>query len=88
MKRINKKPNIMFESLSNRFRKKVLDVSLKSETKKGKYTKYPICTYYKSKDKYIAMDNRTNDCWVEEFKTKKQAKAWLNDEIDSQGNKQ
>lgn len=26
----------------------------------------------------VAMDNRTNDCWVESFKTRQEAIEWLN----------
>lgn len=30
------------------------------------------------KDVWVAADNSTNDCWVEEFKTKQEAIDWLN----------
>jgi hypothetical protein len=29
--------------------------------------------------KWIAYDNTTGDCWVEEFKTRKEAKDWVLD---------
>ena len=34
--------------------------------------------YYKEGGKWVAFDNSTCDCWVEEFKTRKAAIAWLN----------
>ena len=33
--------------------------------------------FFREGDKYVAYDNSTGDCWVEEFKTKKEAKDWL-----------
>lgn len=46
---------------------------------------YPAHTgakgYYKDDDGvYVAFDNSTNDCWIEEFNTRKEALKWLNDE--------
>lgn len=31
---------------------------------------------------YVAFDNRTNDCWVEDFDTPELAVSWLNDEFE------
>lgn len=31
---------------------------------------------------YTALDNRTGDCWTEDFKTKDHAIAWLEDEFE------
>lgn len=36
--------------------------------------------YYIDNGVYVAFDNSTNDCWIEEFKTRKEALKWLNDE--------
>ena len=27
--------------------------------------------------RFVAYDNTTGDCWVEEFKTRKEAEAWI-----------
>lgn len=32
---------------------------------------------FKENDKYIAIDNSTNECWVEEFRTLKGCKKYL-----------
>ena len=32
--------------------------------------------------KFVAIDNRTEDCWTEEFDSKEQAMSWLNDEFE------
>ena len=34
--------------------------------------------YYKSKRTFVAMDNTTGDCWIEEFSTEQKALDWLN----------
>ncbi len=51
------------------------------------HQKLPIESYNKlycvDRDKYLALDNSTGNCWIEEFKTLKEAKDWLIlDEID------
>ena len=33
--------------------------------------------YYKEGDKWVAFDNSTCDCWVEEFNTRKEAIDWI-----------
>ena len=33
--------------------------------------------YCKKNNKFVAIDNSTGDCWVEEFKSEKEAKDWL-----------
>lgn len=33
--------------------------------------------YWKEDGRWIAYDNTTFDCWVEEFATRKEAKEWL-----------
>lgn len=33
--------------------------------------------YCKENNKFVAIDNSTGDCWVEEFKTEKEAQDWL-----------
>ncbi len=34
--------------------------------------------YCKEGNKYIGVDNTTNDCWVEECVSKKEVQKWLN----------
>ena len=36
-----------------------------------------ISFYSKDDDKFIGVDNSTNDCWVEEFDTLEECKKWL-----------
>ena len=33
--------------------------------------------YFQDESQWIAYDNRTNDCWVEQFKTRKECLRWL-----------
>ncbi len=33
--------------------------------------------FWKENDKWIAYDNRTGDCWVEEFSTRKEAAEYI-----------
>lgn len=33
--------------------------------------------YYKGKRQFVAIDNTTGDCWVEEFRSKRRAINWL-----------
>ena len=48
----------------------------------GKYTSFPSNKYVLIEgDKFIGIDNSTNDAWVEEFKTLRDAMRWL-DEYD------
>lgn len=35
--------------------------------------------YCKEKDKYVAVDNTSDNCWVEEFNNEKEVFLWLND---------
>lgn len=37
-----------------------------------------VCSvgYWKEGDTWVAYDNSTYDCWVEEFATKKEASVW------------
>jgi hypothetical protein len=43
---------------------------------KLKYT--PYCKgYFKCRSCYVAFDNQTGDCWVEEFRNRLQAMIWL-----------
>jgi len=45
----------------------------------NRYPDLPITYYYQdnASGKYIAVDNRTSDCWVEEFDTEAAAKAYV-----------
>lgn len=36
---------------------------------------------FREDNKFIAFDNNTGDCWVEEFETLKDAIEWLNEEV-------
>jgi hypothetical protein len=35
------------------------------------------CGYFRDGNRWIAFDNRTGDCWVEKFRTKKQCRKYL-----------
>ena len=54
---------------------------LNSVNKKGHYPLHEgDCGYYKNADGiYTAWDNITGDCWVEDFKSEKDAKKWCED---------
>lgn len=46
----------------------------------GKYTSFPSNKYIIIEDSgYVGIDNSTNDAWVEEFKTIKDAMCWLDE---------
>ena len=59
--------------------KKVLGEILESERKSRSLT-YPAHTgatgFFYERPKFVAFDNSSNDCWVEEFKTAIGAKKW------------
>lgn len=38
--------------------------------------------FWREGDKWMAYDNTTGDCWVEEFKTRKEAKDWVLDRYE------
>jgi len=54
-------------------------------------TPYPapyVTGYFKEKGprpeiEYVAFDNTTRDCWVEEFETAEEAAAWCRGEIEA-----
>jgi len=75
---MNKEKSIHVSNISNERRKKIIIESIESG-KDGFYQKHPIATmfYDKKNNRYIAMDNTTHDCWIEEFKTKNEALKWL-----------
>jgi hypothetical protein len=52
---------------------------LESLNEKGRYLLHSgDMGYYKNADgTWTAWDNSTADCWVEDFKTHKEAKEWL-----------
>ncbi len=37
--------------------------------------------YYRKNNKYIAVDNTTSDCWVEEFCNSEDAIKWLQEAV-------
>ena len=47
--------------------------------------------YCKDGNKYVGVDNTTNDCWVEEFDNEKDVRRWLlgieKEDIVSENNK-
>lgn len=53
----------------------------------GKETNYPLhpeaVGYFKDGEKFVAFDNTTQDCWVEEFKNEDTAKMWINGHISA-----
>lgn len=55
--------------------------TLKSTLNEESLLKYPVSKYafgyFRDDDKWIAFDNSTGDCWVEEFATKGQALKWI-----------
>ena len=65
---------------------KVLGEILESERRSRSLT-YPAHTgaqgYFRDGAKYVAFDNSTNDCWVEEFRTKTGAEKWCRGLMDT-----
>lgn len=65
---------------------KVLGEILESERRSRSLT-FPAHTgaqgYFRDGAKYVAFDNRTNDCWVEEFRTKTGAEKWCRGLMDT-----
>lgn len=47
----------------------------------GNYPILPITFYFTEGSKFIAVDNTTCDCWVEEFDTPEEAIKWCKGEI-------
>ena len=69
----------MAEILTGNEAQKVLGEILESERKNSSLT-FPAHTgargYFYEKPKFVAFDNSSNDCWVEEFRTKLGAEKW------------
>ena len=65
---------------------KVLGEILESERRSRSLT-FPAHTgaqgYFRDGAKYVAFDNSTNDCWVEEFRTKIGAEKWCRGLMDT-----
>ena len=65
---------------------KVLGEILESERRSRSLT-FPAHTgaqgYFRDGAKYVAFDNSTNDCWVEEFRTKTGAEKWCRGLMDT-----
>lgn len=38
---------------------------------------YQIAFYYKCNDRWVTVDNRTFNCWTEDFTNERLAKLWL-----------
>ena len=41
----------------------------------------PVVFVYKKGNKYIAVDNSTFDCWVEEFNSECDAQLWIENDL-------
>lgn len=69
----------MAEILTGKEAQKVLGEILESERKSSSLT-FPAHTgargFFYEKPKFVAFDNSSNDCWVEEFRTEVGAKKW------------
>ena len=69
----------MAEILTGKEAQKVLGEILESE-RKNRTLSFPAHTgtrgYFYEKPKFVAFDNSSNDCWVEEFRTKLGAEKW------------
>lgn len=65
---------------------KILGEILESERRSRSLT-FPAHTgaqgYFRDGAKYVAFDNSTNDCWVEEFRTKIGAEKWCRGLMDT-----
>lgn len=60
--------------------KQVLTEILAHVTDNGRYPHHEgDAGYYRDGKKYVAFDNSTCDCWVEEFPSRKQAVAYVED---------
>ena len=82
--------NLMAELLTGEAAKKVLGEILESERLRvgeqssgmltNRTLSFPAHTgargYFYEKPKFVAFDNSSNDCWVEEFRTKMGAEKW------------
>jgi hypothetical protein len=59
--------------------------SAKDNDKGTVYAAYSGSTgMYKDGEKYVAFDNSTNDCWVEEFREEEGAAKWLTTDISAE----
>ena len=71
--------NSMTEILTGKEAQKVLGEILESE-RRSRSLNFPAHTgargYFYEKPKFVAFDNSSNDCWVEEFRTKLGAEKW------------
>ncbi len=56
----------------------VCDLILRNEDYSTPIEGYEVCSvgFWREGDKWIAYDNTTGDCWVEEFKTRVEAKEY------------
>jgi hypothetical protein len=74
----------IMESLTNQELNQLCTIILDSETvlpnNDGGYYKGPTIYFvFIDGDKFIAVDNRTNDCWIEQFNNKESALSWATD---------
>jgi hypothetical protein len=76
----DRKISITLEHSSDEIKKQIYKQILESERdNEGSsiYPVYPYKFYFLDDSKWIAVDNSTYCCWVEEFDTLDQAKHWL-----------
>lgn len=66
--------DLLNEESENHYRKR------KDGNQKRGY--FPEVIKDSNKTVFVAFDNRTNDCWVEQFDTPELAVSWLNDEFE------
>ena len=65
---------------TDEYKKKLFNQIIESEKDNNGssiFTSHPIKFYFKKNDKWIAVDNSTYCCWVEEFKSLNEAINWL-----------
>ena len=72
--------------LTGKEAQRVLGEILESERKSRSLT-YPAHTgavgFFYEKPKFVAFDNSSNDCWVEEFKTETGARKWCRGQLST-----
>jgi len=68
--------NLFVNEQSNTDKKIIYELILEAE-KDGSYPIYPFRFFFQENNKWIAVDNSDNCCWVEEFDESYQAIDWL-----------
>ena len=66
---------------TNSTAEEIVGIILESQDGTGKYPAYEgDMGYYQDKktDKWVAFDNISCDCWIEEFDSEEEALKWIN----------